>query len=147
MYDILERGAVRTRRPKLPGPTPALPYRTCTPQKRGPQVGRSRSCLLPHTHTALRMRNTTVVKGWSVGSPLSGGSRRLRWRLLGTDTQRTTRRPFCSENVSHALRCLCEGIGLLSPCCQCALAPVTAQPPCVTVLAWLELRTQVSMHT
>ena len=30
--------------------------------------------IVPHTHTALRMRNTMVVKGWSVGSPLIGGS-------------------------------------------------------------------------
>ena len=58
----------------------------------GPQVGPS--CL--DTHTASRMRNM-VVKGWSVGSPLIGGSRRLRWRLLGIATQRTTRRPFVSK--------------------------------------------------
>ena len=36
-----------------------------------------------------------------------------------------SRRPFVGERL-HALRCLCEGIGLLSPCCQCTLALVTA---------------------
>ena len=54
VYDILEGGAVRTR---LPGPTPALLYRTCTPQNRGPQVG-------PSSQTHKRMRSM-VVKGWS----------------------------------------------------------------------------------
>ena len=64
-------------------------------------------------HTASRMRNM-VVKGWSVGSPLIGGSRRLRWRLLGTDTQgrRVVLFAFVRKtfHTPHALRCLCEGI-------------------------------------
>ena len=69
-----------------------------------------------HTHTTLRMRNTMVVKGWSVGSPLYGGSRGSGggcWVLLPKDDASSflSRRTF-----SHALRGLCEGISLLSPC-------------------------------
>ena len=51
-----------------------------------------------------------------------GGSGGGCWVLLPKDDASS----FCSEDVSHALRCLCEGIGLLSPCCQCTLALVTA---------------------
>ena len=99
----------------LPGPTPALLYCTCTPQDVGPKLGRS----VLHTYTTLRMHNTMVVKGWPVGSLRSealGGS--------GAQQPMSTKRvpkgrwiiALLLENVSHALRCLREGLRLLSPC-------------------------------
>ena len=70
MYDILEGGgAVRTR--SYPGPTPALLYRTCTPQKRGPQVGPP---CLTHTHNTANAEHhggEGVVGGFAAERRLS----------------------------------------------------------------------------
>ena len=105
-------------RTRLPGPTPALLYRTYT-RNVGPKSGRV------SLHTTLRMRNTMVVKGWSVGWPLYGGSPRLRWRLLGT-LPKDDASSFCLEGRLHALRGSCEGISLLSPAISALLRHRTA---------------------
>ena len=70
-------------------------------------------------HNTAHAHNTMVVKGWSVGSLRSealGGSGAQQ--LLST--KRVPKRRWIIalllENVSHALRCLCEGLRLLSPC-------------------------------
>ena len=98
-----------------PGPTPALHSLYVHTTERGPRVGASVS----HTHYTLRMHNTMVVKGWSVGSLLSetlGGSD----ALLPVRTKRVPKGRWIIalllEDASHALRCLCEGLRLLSPC-------------------------------
>ena len=79
----------------------------------------SRAAVSHTLHNYLRMHDTMVAKGWSVGSLRSealGGS--------GAQQPMSTKRvpkgrwiiALLLENVSHAQRCLCEGLRLLSPC-------------------------------
>ena len=84
-------GAVRTRS------YPARP-RTTLPYVHTPETWAQSRAAVSHTHTTLRMRNTMVVKlkGWSVGSPLYGGSRGSGggcWVLLPKDDASS----FCLE--------------------------------------------------
>ena len=75
VYDILEGGgAVRTR--SYPARLPH--YSTVRAHHRN--VGPKSGHCVSHTHNTANA--DMVVKGWSVGSPLDGGSRRLRWRLM-----------------------------------------------------------------
>ena len=109
MYDILERGAVRTR--SYPARLPH--YSTVRAHHRnvGPKSGRRVS----HTHNTANAEHhggEGVVGGFAAVRRLS----RLRWRLLGIATQGRRVVLFVSKDVSHALRGLCEGISLLSPC-------------------------------
>ena len=63
VYDILGRGGCCAH-PKLPGPTPALLYRTCTPQKRGPKS----ADLLPHTHNTANAEAPAEPR-WALPGP------------------------------------------------------------------------------
>ena len=65
---------MRTR--KLPGPTPALPYRTCTPQNVGPESGDGVSHTHTHTANAEHYGGEGVVSGYWVrcGTEALGGS-------------------------------------------------------------------------
>ena len=60
---------MRTR--KLPGPTPALPYRTCTPQNVGPESGDGVSHTHTHTANAEHYGGEGVVSGFAAERRLS----------------------------------------------------------------------------
>ena len=107
------------RVPCAPDATPARLPHYSTVRAHHRTWAPSRAAVSHTLHNTLRMHDTMVVKGWSVGSLLSES-------LGGSDAQlsmRTWRVPkgrwiiaLLLENVSHALRCLCEGLRLLSPC-------------------------------
>ena len=77
----------------------------------GPKSGRR----VTHTHNTANAEHhggEGVVGGFAAVRRLSEAP----VAAAGYCYPRTTRRPFVSKDVSHALRGLCEGISLLSPC-------------------------------
>ena len=107
------------RVPCAPDATPARLPHYSTVRAHHRTWAPSRGVSVSHTYTTMRMHNTMVVKGWPVGSQRSealGGS--------GAQQPMSTKRvpkgrwiiALLLENVSHAQRCLCEGLMLLSPC-------------------------------
>ena len=106
MYDILERGgAVRTR--SYPARLPH--YSTVRAHHRavGPKSGH-----LSNTQANAEHGGEGVAGGFAADRRL-GGSGGGCWVLIPKGRRVVL---FVSEDVSHALRGLCEGVSLLSPC-------------------------------
>ena len=108
MYDILERGAVRTR--SYPARLPH--YSTVRAHHRnvGPKSGHRVS----HTHSIANAEHggEGVVGGFAADRRLSEAPVAAAGYCYPKDDASS----FCLEDVSHALRSLCEGVVLLSPC-------------------------------
>ena len=83
-----------------------------------------------------------VVGGFAADRRL-GGSGGGCWVLI----PKGRRVVLLSRKTFHTRCVVCVKVSVYEArAISALLAPVTAQPPCVTVLAWLGLRTQVSMH-
>ena len=108
MYDILE-GVLCAPEATRPDSRTTLQYVHSTltwAHKSGPRVS--------HTHSIANAEHggEGVVGGFAADRRLSEAP----VAAAGYCYPRTTRRPFVSKDVSHALRGLCEGVSLLSPC-------------------------------
>ena len=104
MYDILERGAVRTR--SYPARLPHYSTVRALHSDVGPQVGPL------HSIANAEHGGEGVVGGFAADRRLSEAPVAAAGYCYPKDDASS----FCLEDVSHALRSLCEGVVLLSPC-------------------------------